>query len=156
PGADVLADAARVLSRVAHQGRSFEDALNAAGRAAERSAVRAVALGSIRWYLRLLPAVESLLERPEGVPREIRALLIATAHQIEYSRNAPQASVHAAVDAARILGQPRATGLVNAVLRRFLAERAELLARVDQDLASRTAHPRWLVEELTRAWPERV
>jgi 16S rRNA (cytosine967-C5)-methyltransferase len=82
--------------------------------------------------------------------------LVVSAHQIEYSRNAPQATAHAAVDATRILGQARASGLVNAVLRRFVAEKASLLSGVDRKLAGRTAHPQWMVKLLEQAWPESV
>ena len=64
--------------------------------------------------------------------------------------------MHAAVDAVRLLGEPEAAGLINAVLRRFVAERGALFARVDRKLAARTAHPAWLVEEVRRAWPEQV
>ena len=156
PGATALADAARVIARVAFDGRSFEDAIGRAERARDRSAVRAIALGSLRWYLRLVPVVESLMKRPGGVPREVRALLVAAAHQVEYSRNAPQASAHAAVDAARILGHERSTGIANAILRRFVAERAALFERADRKLATRTAHPEWLVRQLQRDWPDRA
>jgi 16S rRNA (cytosine967-C5)-methyltransferase len=57
------------------------------------------------------------------------------------------------VDAARLLGLERAAGLVNAVLRRYLRERVALLASADRDLATRHAHPAWLVEALRAAWP---
>jgi 16S rRNA (cytosine967-C5)-methyltransferase len=134
------------------QGRSADAALADAGPGEDRSAVRAIALGTLRWYLRLEPALEGLMKRPAGIASAVRALLAVSAHQIEYSRNVPQQSVHAAVDAARILGAGRATGLVNAVLRRYLAEHATLLARVDQDLAGRTAHPAWLVARLSEVW----
>jgi 16S rRNA (cytosine967-C5)-methyltransferase len=110
----------------------------------------------VRWYLRLAPAVAPLLTRPKGVSAELYALLVAAAHQVEYSRNAPQATVHAAVDAARILKEERATGLVNAVLRRFVAERVTLLARVDEKLAGRTAHPAWYVKRLAEAFPSQT
>ena len=121
---------------------------------ADRAAVRAVALGTLRWYLRLAPALGLLLERPAAIPHALRALLAVGAHQVEYSRTAPEASVHAAVDAARLLGAPRSTGLVNAVLRRFVSERAVLLGRIDEDLAARTAHPAWLTGRICAAWPE--
>jgi 16S rRNA (cytosine967-C5)-methyltransferase len=130
--------------------------LRAYDESSQRAAIRAIALGSLRWYLRLAPAIDGLLSRPQGVANEIRALLVVSAHQIEYSRNAPQATAHAAVDATRILGQSRASGLVNAVLRRFVAEKGSLLSRVDRKLAGRTAHPQWLVKLLEQAWPESV
>jgi len=153
PGACALSGAAKALSCVAFEGRSSSVALAAFERSADRAAIHAIALGSVRWYLRLAPATESLLSRPRGTPDEIRCLLVAAAHQIEYSRNPVHSTVLAAVDAARILGIPAATGLVNAVLRRFIAERTSLMARVDEPLAARTAHPQWLVDELLSAWP---
>lgn len=118
--------------------------------------MRAIALGTLRWYLRLAPAVDMLLSRPKGVARELHALLVASAHQIEYSRNPPQATVHAAVDAARLLKNERATGLINAVLRRFVREQASLLGRVDEKPGGRTAHPSWLIKRLESAWPKQV
>ncbi|MGH8297523.1 MAG: 16S rRNA (cytosine(967)-C(5))-methyltransferase RsmB, partial [Steroidobacteraceae bacterium] len=59
-----------------------------------------------------------------------------------------------AVEATRVLGQPRASGLVNAVLRRFVRERQALLARLDSGAAVRAAHPGWLYQALVEAWPE--
>jgi 16S rRNA (cytosine967-C5)-methyltransferase len=121
---------------------------------AARSAVRAIALGTLRWYLRLRPAVDALLTSQQALARDIHALLICAAHQIEYSRDAPALVVNLAVDAARIVGQPHAAGLVNAVLRRFARESESLLASADADPAVRAAHPRWLVEMLATDWPE--
>src|ERR1044071_407600 len=120
PGAAALADAARAVSAIAFEGRTADVALEPFASAPHRAAVRAITLGCARWYLRLAPAIFKLLSRPEGVAPEIRALLIATAHQIEYSRNPAQTSANAAVDATRLLGKQRVAGLVNAVLRRFV------------------------------------
>ena len=151
--AQVLASAARALAAVASHGRSAEDALAPFERSGERAAIRAITLGSLRWYWRLLPPITALHGAGRPLAPELRALLIVAAHQIEYSRSFPQTVVHAAVDAARALGEPRASGLVNAVLRRFVAERAALLSRLDADAAVATAHPRWLVSEIEKAWP---
>jgi 16S rRNA (cytosine967-C5)-methyltransferase len=157
PGAETLAQAALAVHEVVHQGRSSEAALEAAQVRADRAAVRAVALGTLRWYLRLAPAIEPLLSRPfvELSPK-LASLLVTAAHQVEYSRGAPETQVHLAVDASRVIGESRASGMVNAVLRRFVAQRAALLAQVDLDLAARHAHPRWLVDALVRAWAERA
>ena len=151
PGAPALAAAARAVDEVITCGHSADAALAGLANGPDRAAVRAITLGTLRWYLRLAPAVEELLETRVASP--VRALLTVAAHQIEYSRNVPEATVHAAVDAARLLGAARATGLANAVLRRFVAERATLLARVDVQLPARTAHPAWLVQQIAAAWP---
>ena len=155
PGTEVLAAASQALAGVAVHGQSAEHALAAFEHHERRAAIRAITLGSLRWYLRLWPAVESLLTRQRLAP-ELRALFIAAAHQVEYSRNAPQASVHIAVDAARALGHERASGLVNAVLRRFVKERHTLFARLDEELAVASAHPVWLVKALRDAWPTQL
>lgn len=141
---------------MAFDGRSADEALRGYEESPQRAAIRAIALGSLRWFLRLAPAIDTLLSRPQGVANEIRALLVVSAHQIEYSRNVPEATAHSAVDATRILGQGRASGLVNAVLRRFVADRAALLGQVDRKLPGRSAHPQWLVRLLEQSWPESV
>jgi len=153
PGAPALAAAARAVDEVIRCGHTADAALAGLANGPDRAAVRAITLGTLRWYLRLAPAVDGLLKHPSGVASPIRALLTVAAHQIEYSRNVPEATVHAAVDAVRLLGAPGATGLANAVLRRFVAERATLLALVDAQLPARTAHPAWLVQQIAAAWP---
>ncbi|HET7757481.1 MAG TPA: 16S rRNA (cytosine(967)-C(5))-methyltransferase RsmB [Steroidobacteraceae bacterium] len=154
PAAPALAAAATVVDAVLTRGRSADAAFAGLDGPSERAAIRAIALGTLRWYLRLAPAIEGLLSEPARVAGPVRALLAVAAHQVEYSRNVPESTVHAAVDAARILHSGRATGLVNAVMRRFVGERPALLARVDAQLPGRTAHPAWLVARLGAAWPE--
>lgn len=152
----VLASAARVIAAVVDQGASADAAL-AGEHSEERAAVRAVVLGSVRWYLRLHPALQRLLERKSGrLAPQIDALLVAAVHQIEYSRNPAQLTVNAAVNAARSLGHARAAGLVNAILRRWVRERAALCAAVDADPVVAAAHPAWLAAALGRAWPEQA
>src|SRR5438270_8491804 len=67
PGAPALAAAARAVDEVVSSGRSAETALAAHEDDAHRAAVRAIALGTIRWYLRLAPALDLLLKHPAGV-----------------------------------------------------------------------------------------
>ncbi len=148
-GTVALTAAARAVMQVAHDHRSADDMEGGA-------AVRAIALGTLRWYLRLAPAIGRLLARPaSGMAPAVHALLVTAAHQVVYSRNAPQGVVDAAVDATRALGAARASGFVNAVLRRFVREHADILARLDADPAVRHAYPRWLVDALKRDAPQR-
>jgi 16S rRNA (cytosine967-C5)-methyltransferase len=153
PGAETLGHAALAVYAVVHEGRSADAALEAAHERVDRAAVRAIALGTLRWYLRLKPAIAPLVSRPfDELSPKLAALLVTAAHQVEYSRGAAEAQVHLAVDASRVVGENRASGVVNAVLRRFVAQRADLLAAVDADTAQRHAHPQWLVEAITAAW----
>ena len=153
PGAETLAAAAQAVHEVRYTGRSADAALEACAERVDRAAVRAIALGTLRWYLRLEPALAPLVNRPFAeLSPQVAALLVTAAHQVEYSRGAAEAQVHLAVDASRIVGEGRASGMVNAVLRRFVAARQELLATADADTAQRHAHPRWLVQALEAAW----
>jgi 16S rRNA (cytosine967-C5)-methyltransferase len=151
--AQVLAGAANALAAVAFAGRSADDALGrAAASGALRPAIHAVTLGSLRWYWRL-DAIAAVLIAGKPLAPALRALLLVALHQLEYSRNAPEATVSSAVDAARLLQQPRATGLINALLRRFLRERDALLTHALQDAAAASAHPAWLLQALRASWP---
>jgi len=152
--AEVLAAAARTIAAVAADGRSFEDGFERVPLRAElRTAVRAVALGSLRWFLQLEPMVAQLLEG-RAVAAPLRALLIAALHQLEYSRNPPATTVSSAVDATRRLQQPRAAAMINALLRRYLRDRESLRERLRNDSAALTAHPAWLLAALQAAYPD--
>jgi 16S rRNA (cytosine967-C5)-methyltransferase len=157
PGAETLANAALAVHAVVYDGRSADAALETAHERVDRAAVRAIALGTLRWYLRLAPAVATLVNRPfDELSPKLAALLVTAAHQVEYSRGAPEAQVHLSVDASRIVGEPHASGFVNAVLRKFVALRAGLLETADADPAQRHAHPRWFVDALTKSWGDRA
>lgn len=154
PAARVLAEAARVVAAVA-AGQSADAALarRPATAGARAGSVRAVALGTLRWHARLAPLGAWLLEG-RAVSPPMQALLAAALFQLEYSRNPLEATVSSAVDAVRLLGQPRAAGLVNALLRRFLRERAQWQARLEADPVTALAHPAWLLAALQADWPE--
>jgi 16S rRNA (cytosine967-C5)-methyltransferase len=145
------------VAAVAHDGQSL-DALVAAESfqsAQERGLVRALCYDSIRWYLRLDAILTRLLSRPDQkLSPPLRGLAIVGLCQLLYTDIPAHAAVAETVNAARELGEPRAAGFLNAILRRMQREQQALCAAVDQDLATRTAHPAWLVQALTQDWPE--
>jgi 16S rRNA (cytosine967-C5)-methyltransferase len=153
--AAIRASAATLVSQTLDRGRSLDDVL--AGEADEGSArglKRSLCYGTLRWHFRLIAILRQLSGRPpEQLAPELRALLEVGLFQLLSGEVAAHAAVAETVEAARVLGAGRATGYVNAVLRRFQRERDAVLAMVDADLATRTAHPRWLVEMLGREQP---
>ena len=91
-----------------------------------------------------------LLARPlDHAPT--RALLLVALARLE--RRPEEA--HTLVDQAVTAAGKRFKGLVNAVLRNFLRRRDELLAAADGDDVARWRHPRWWLDRLQAAFPDR-
>ena len=159
-GSASRAAAVRAVARVLRHGATLEAALlpeRAPGAGtlgeAERSQAQALAFGAVRFAQRLKRVAEALLPRPwDEQAVELQALLLVGLYQLEYTRTPPHAAVSTIVEAARGVGLSRASGLANAVLRRYQRERPALLARADATLAGRTSHPEWLVEALEREY----
>lgn len=159
PGAATRGLAAQAVERVLREGRTLDDAL--AGLALERlaapdrSQVRSLAYGALRWHHRHRALLAQLLDRPlPKRERLLEALLSVGLFQLLDETQPDYAAVSATVDATRWLGRPKAAGLVNATLRRLQREREALMANVLQTPEGRYSHPAWLVERLRRDWPD--
>jgi 16S rRNA (cytosine967-C5)-methyltransferase len=159
PGVALRVEAARALARVEFDDASLRVMLaETAPRFADprdRALLSATLFAATRWWIRLDAAMSMLLEKPlPNSARDVRALVVLAFAQIAILEMPDYAVVASAVDATRALGQPRYAGLVNALLRRFGRERATLDAKLDADIATRTSHPRWLVDAIRRDWPD--
>jgi 16S rRNA (cytosine967-C5)-methyltransferase len=155
--ADVRARAARIVAQVATHGRSLDALLAAANSstAQERGLLRTLCYDTVRWYVRLDALLARLLARPnQSMTPEVHALALVGLCQLLYTDIPAHAAVDETVNAARVLGQPRAAGLLNAVLRRCQRDGAKLAAAIDGDTALRHAHPRWFVDMLAADWPD--
>jgi 16S rRNA (cytosine967-C5)-methyltransferase len=158
PGAAVRAAAATVVARVLRERCDADGALEAAEREVaerDRPLLGALVFGALRWHQRLLWQSARLLTKPlKPGQLELGALLEIGLLQLQEMRIPSHAAVSATVDAAALLGQRDAAPLVNAVLRRFQRERAALDAALAGEDEARLCHPRWLLEELARDWPD--
>ncbi len=83
----------------------------------------------------------------------LAALLRIGLYQLQWLRIPDHAAVAATVNAAQVLGNPRAKGFVNAVLRRYLREPEKLAARLGDVREAVTSHPDWMVDRLGTDWP---
>src|SRR5260370_34650126 len=110
----------------------------------ETGFVRTLVLGVLRWRSRLDYVVEKLAGRE--VDAEVLDVLRLGVYQLMFTGVAPFAAVSETVS----LAPTRARGFVNAILRR--ASESDLLAFGRNDLAIRTAHPRWLIDRWTRTY----
>jgi len=111
--------------------------------------------GALRWEPRLAAWLGRLLERPlKAGDMDVTLLLLLGLYQLAYMRVPAHAAVQQTVEACRALDKSWAAGLINAVLRRFQRERAEIEAAVADEPAARYAHPRWFIDEFKQDWPE--
>jgi len=105
----------------------------------ESGFVRTLVLGVLRWRSRLDFAIDAFAKG--AIEPEIRDILRLGALQLLFMRVAP----HAAVGETVALVPLRARGFVNAVLRKISKSAPEPV-----DVATRTAHPQWLIDRWTR------
>lgn len=158
-GALNRAMAARAVLQVIEQGTTLEAALAAGDGTSmddrDRAHIQALAFGAIRWHHRHAVILAELLDRPlRNRDRILEALLSVGLFQLNDPEQPDYAAVSATVGATRLLGQPRAAGLVNAALRRYQREATSILERVMVDEEARYAHPAWLIRQLQQDWPD--
>lgn len=154
--AQALAKAATVVARVA-AGASLSGQLGRLGDdggATPRAALIDLTHGTLRRYGRGHAIVRELSHRgrPDAL---VEALLWCALYALESGRYAEYTVVDHAVRACALLERWTAKGYVNALLRSAARERTSLESRIGADLEARFQHPRWWIETLRSAYPER-
>jgi len=120
----------------------------------DRAYSRHLAYGVLRWLNALDWLASQLMSRPlKRKDRDIHRLVLLGIFQLWKDGTAGHAAVNETAGCARKLGKSWATGLINAVLRRFQREQAELVARLETR-TERFAHPAWLLSALQQDWPD--
>ncbi|MBP1847155.1 16S rRNA (cytosine967-C5)-methyltransferase [Rhizobium petrolearium] len=158
PGLEVRATAAKLLAAVVDKKISLDGMLdpvhgNPTYRAlndADRALTRAILTSALRHLPRIEAAIASLIDNPlpEGA-RALHHVLVAAAAQILYLDVPPHAAVDLAVEQAnRDPRNRRFAKLVNAVLRRMVREREEMLSQI----AEVSPVPPWFRERLVVAY----
>jgi 16S rRNA (cytosine967-C5)-methyltransferase len=109
----------------------------------ESGFVRTVVLGVLRWRSRLDFAIEHFAQRPvKKLDPPVVEVLRLGIYQLHFMDVAKYAAVSETVD----LAPKRARGFVNAIMRRA----SEGKPPEPGDVATRTAHPQWLIERWTK------
>ncbi len=121
--------------------------------AQDRGLLQQLCYGTLREAPKLEALLKELLDRPlRRKDADVQALLMIGLHQLLSLRIPDHAAVASTVDAAATLNKRWATGLVNAVLRRFQREQDTLVAALDAPAAA--SHPDWLYGKIRKQWPE--
>ena len=123
---------------------------------AERSLARMIASITARHWFHLDAILVGLMPKPLREKDQIvRTLLLTGLAQLAHSRQAQYAVVTETVALSKRLKRPWARGLINGVLRNYLRETARWGMHKPDDVAKYN-HPRWLIDAIRDAWPERA
>jgi 16S rRNA (cytosine967-C5)-methyltransferase len=122
-------------------------------RSVDRSFIKEVLYGSLRWYSKIFWIVQKTSDRDlTKVSQEIQAALVLGTYQIFYMSKVPdRAAVNESVEYIKKKGQTSAASFVNGILR-SIARRSEYFTKPDKEkapveyLSLQYAHPKWLVE----------
>lgn len=144
--------ATQIVQQVLVDGRNLNQVLDESLRRksvwtpAQRAALQDLSYGTLRFYGQLNSILDLLLHK-HMTDNRITYLLLVALYQLQYSRAAQHAVVDHAVRSADILN-PKIRGLVNAILRNFLRNQADLLAQAAMNDEGRYSHPQWWIDEL--------
>jgi 16S rRNA (cytosine967-C5)-methyltransferase len=159
PASGARSLAAHAVARIVREGVTLDAAMQdalAAAPGALTSPVRSLCYGAVRGYYRHEAVLARLLSQPvKSLDVLVRALLSVALFELEDARTPEYAVVDAAVKTAKATDAARASGLVNAVLRRYLRERKTLDAEVARNPVTRHASPIWLADRMRADWPMR-
>ncbi|NQV86423.1 MAG: 16S rRNA (cytosine(967)-C(5))-methyltransferase RsmB [Woeseiaceae bacterium] len=154
--ANVRAVAAEVVDAVVSGGQSLDAAIlknEARVAPGDRSLLRMLCYGSLRYHWRLQAWLDQLIAKPiRKRDRVINALLAIGLYQIVEMRIPDHAVVSETVEATRALGRPKLAGFVNACLRRFT--RDNIVSVGPADAMSTWNHPAWLIQRTKDDWPD--
>ncbi|MBT9597852.1 MAG: 16S rRNA (cytosine(967)-C(5))-methyltransferase RsmB [Vitreoscilla sp.] len=145
---ELTADAVQAV----RSGRSLTEVLAACPPAA-RPGTQALAFTVLRRLGSASSAREALA--PRNPPPNVDALLVS-ALALLWPDDAPPYPDHTLVDQAVTAARhkvPAAAGFVNAVLRRFIRERAAIVAQAERSGLGAWNHPDWWVARLRHDWP---
>jgi 16S rRNA (cytosine967-C5)-methyltransferase len=159
PGATARSLAAHAVVRVLRESVTLDSALLESTRDADRklhSTIRSLAYGSIRGYFRHVAILARTSSTPvKSLELVVQAILSVALFELEDALTPQYAVVDAAVQSAKISGAGRASGLINAILRRYLRERVAIDAEIASRPALRHAAPIWLADRFRADWPVR-
>ncbi len=116
----------------------------------DRNLTTALVMGVLRWQIALDARLAKLLARPDQRLAEPVALVLRMgAFQLLHMDRIPaHAVLNESVEMCRAAGQPHASGMVNAVLRKLATAQqpGQRIFESPAAFAERLAHPRWLVD----------
>ncbi len=156
---NLRARCAECLYQVVDRGRSLSDALPQVQQGIDNAKDKALMAQICYGVLRMLPTLDfccsKLLDKPlKGKKRVFQFLLYVGLYQLIAMRIPAHAALSETVEGAQSLKAGGLKGMINAVLRNFQRNQAQLLADAEQVETCRYNHPSWFIKKLKSHYPE--
>lgn len=122
----------------------------------QKGAAADLSYGTLRFYGEVDAYLKTLLQKPLTDER-IHALLLVAIYQLTHDKADAFTVVNQAVHAVSQLRRPAtkawAKGLVNAILRNFLRQQAQLVAQFKHNEVATYSYPQWWINKLKTQYP---
>lgn len=155
---DVRQLAAQLMTHVVKDGSSLGELLPAAQEplsARDAALLQELVFGTSRWSGRLQAQLALLMPKPlRRKDTDVNALLWLALYELQYMRSPDYAVVNAYAGLTGRLRKKWAKSLVNGVLRQFLRNQADIVARADKQPEGRSSLPGWILKQLRQDWPD--
>lgn len=152
------ATAARIIAEVTQKKHSLNGLLSESLPLLaenERSLCQQLCYGVLRWYPQLDVISQQLLAKPlKKKDADIAALLLCGLYQLRDLRIPSHAALSETVNATKTLGKQWAKGLINANLRNYQRQSADIEQIIQKSDSAQYAHPEWLLNRFKVDWPE--
>lgn len=117
--------------------------------AADKGLAKALCFGVLRFYFSLEEGIKPWLKKPlRNKDFDVYALILIGAYQLSAMRMPDYAAIDSVVTASKQLKKPWASGLINAVLRKYQQNPV--------DLAVHHQQAEWFAKKIQQAWPEQA
>ncbi|MBV1914637.1 MAG: 16S rRNA (cytosine(967)-C(5))-methyltransferase RsmB [Pseudomonadales bacterium] len=150
--------AALTLTAVVTEGKSLSRLLPVMAESIDprqQSLYKELCYGTVRWHSRLMFLHYQLLEKPlKTKDSDLQALILVGLYQLLFTRIPAHAVISETVAATAALDKKWARGLINGVLRNFQRQQESLLEQVKENPIANSAHPRWFLKNIQKAWPD--
>lgn len=154
---NVRALAAQTLFEVVDKGVSLSTQLPVATKLVapkDKALLQTMCYGVLRYLPSLEHYCSKLLDKPlKGKNRVFQFLLYVGIYQLQHMRVPAHAAVAETVNALTDLRAPGLKGLVNAILRNFQRQQAELETSAQSNLVCQYNHPSWFIKAVQAGYP---
>ncbi|WP_199525125.1 16S rRNA (cytosine(967)-C(5))-methyltransferase RsmB [Pseudoalteromonas sp. bablab_jr011] len=155
---NVRALAAETLYNVVDKGASLNQELPFASQGLspkDKALLQQICYGVLRYLPSLENYCQQLLDQPlKGKRRIFQFLLYVGIYQLQHMRVPPHAAISETVNALQQMRALGLKGLINAILRSFQREQAELEEKAKQIPVCQYNHPGWFIKHVTAAYPD--